>query len=238
MKLKKTSKIILGVIVFLTLPSLVLFGFLYFKYNEPLPNGITGDEADKLASSMLAALNYSAYEKTDYIEWTFKKKRHFKWKKSENVCEVYWKDYKVTLDFSNHSNNKASVHSFTVEGELGTELIDKALKYFYRDSFWLVAPYHVFNENIMRKTVTLNDNSKALLITYPLDHFFKGDSVLWLLDDYGKPRSFKMWTSKLPIKGLEVSWNNWTEIESGALLPTFHKLLFLGFENTDIKTGN
>ena len=58
MKTKKTLKIITGAIVFLTLPSLLFFGFLYFKYNEDLPTGIQGEKADALAYNMLEALDY------------------------------------------------------------------------------------------------------------------------------------------------------------------------------------
>ena len=44
-----------------------------------------------------------------------------------------------------------------------------------------------------------------------------------------------MWTSILPIGGLEASWSNWVTTESGAQLPNFHKLLFLGLEFDDVK---
>jgi hypothetical protein len=44
-----------------------------------------------------------------------------------------------------------------------------------------------------------------------------------------------MWTSILPIDGLEATWENWITTESGAQLPSFHKLLFLGLEIEDIK---
>ena len=39
-----------------------------------------------------------------------------------------------------------------------------------------------------------------------------------------------MWTSILPIDGLEASWSDWTKTETGAQLPTFHKLLVIGLE--------
>jgi hypothetical protein len=44
-----------------------------------------------------------------------------------------------------------------------------------------------------------------------------------------------MWVDILPINGLEATWENWIVTESGAQLPTFHKLVFLGLELTDIK---
>lgn len=235
MKTKKALKIITGVIIFITLPSLLFFGFIYFKYNEDLPTGVQGEKADLLAQNMLEALNYEAYKNTNYIEWTFKKRRHYKWEKLKNTCEVYWKEYKVNLNFNDSSQNKAFVHSFKVDNEMAEELIEKAITYFNNDSFWLVAPYKVFDNGVERKLVTLKDNSKALLVTYTTGGSTPGDSYLWLFDKTGKPKAFKMWTSLLPIKGLEASWNDWTTTKSGALLPIFHKFLVIGLKIDEVK---
>mgnify|MGYP007086408762 CR=1 FL=1 len=235
MKSKKIIKIITGVIIFFTLPSLVFFGFVYFKYNEDLPTGIQGDEADALAYKMLNALDYDAFEKTNTIEWTFKRRHHYKWEKDKNTCDVYWKEYRVNLDLKDPTQNKAYVHSFKVDGDLADGLIEKATKYFNNDSFWLVAPYKVFDKGTERRLVTLNNKHKALLVTYTSGGSTPGDSYLWLLDDTGKPKSFKMWTSLLPIDGLEATWADWTTTESGAQLPTFHKMIVLGLEIKHIK---
>jgi len=238
MKIKKTFKIIAGIVIFFTLPSLLFFGFLYFKYNEDLPTGIKGKEADALAHKMLKALNHEAYNNTTTIEWTFKKRHHYKWDKQKNICEVSWKDYKVNLDLNTMSNSEAFVHSFIIKNELTQDLIDKALNYFNNDSFWLVAPYKVFDKGTERQLVTLENKKEALLVTYNAGGSTPGDSYLWLLDETGKPKSFKMWTSILPIDGLEASWSDWTTTETGVELPTFHKLMVLGLEIDDIKTSN
>lgn len=236
MKTKKVLKIITGIIVFITLPSLLFFGFLYFKYNEDLPTGIQGEKADALAYNMLESLNYEAYKKTNFIEWTFKKRRHYKWDKKNNTCEVYWKDYKIYLDLNDNSQSKAFVHSFNIENELSKELIEEALNYFNNDSFWVIAPYNVFDKGVKRRLVKTKNNKEALLVTYTSGGSTPGDSYLWLLDDKNKPKAFKMWTSLLPIDGLEASWSDWKTLENGLQLPTFHKLLFLGLEIDEINT--
>lgn len=235
MKLKKTSKIIFGVIVFFTLPSILFFGFLFFKYNEDLPTGIQGEQADALAHKMLSSLNYEAFQETNYIEWAFKNKHFYKWNKAKNSCEVFWKEYKVILDLNNPKNNKAYIHSFIVQGEMAVELIDKAIKFYNNDSFWLVAPYKVFDKGTERRLVSLKNAEKALLVTYKSGGSTPGDSYLWILDESGKPKAFKMWTSLLPIQGLEASWSDWMTTETGAQLPVFHKLLIIGLEINHIK---
>ena len=238
MKTKKILKIITGVVIFLTLPSLLFFGFIYFKYNEDFPTGIQGKEADALAYKMLDALNYEAFKETNYLEWTFKNRHHFEWHKNKNICDVFWKEYKVTLNLNDYSESKAYVHSFNIDSELTDELIEKAITYFNNDSFWLVAPYKVFDKGVERRLVKLQNNEDALLVTYTSGGSTPGDSYLWRFDNTAKPKSFKMWTSILPIDGLEASWTDWITTDSGAQLPTFHKLLFLGLEMGVVKGTN
>ena len=235
MKVKKILKIVTGTAIFLTLPTLLFFGFMYYNYNEALPVGIQGEEADTLAYKMLDVLDYEAFKDTDYLEWTFKNRHHYEWQKNNNVCDVFWKEYKVSLNLNDYSKSKAYVHSFNIDSELTNDLIEKAINYFNNDSFWLIAPYKVFDEGVERRLVKLPNNKKALLVTYTSGGSTPGDSYLWQFDDTGKPKSFKMWTSLLPIDGLEASWTDWIKTKSGAQLPTFHKLLFLGLEMGVVK---
>lgn len=234
MKLKKPLKIIVGLVIFFTLPSLLFFGFVYFKYNEDLPVGKSGQAAETLAQNMLESLDYEAYKNTNYLEWTFKNRHHFKWQKNEGTCVVYWKEYKVDLNLNEPSESKVYVHNFKVDGEQANELIEEAINYFNNDSFWLVAPYKVFDSGVERSIVKMDNGNDALLVTYTYGGTTPGDSYLWFLDANNKPIKFKMWVDILPIGGLEASWTDWTTTESGAQLPTFHELLFLGIKLEDI----
>ena len=234
-KSKKIFKIITGAVIFLTLPSLLFFGYVFFKYNEDVPIGEQSKQADALAKNMLKSLNFEAYQNTNYIEWTFKKRHHYEWKKDKGVCNVYWKEYKVNLNLNDPQQSKVYVHNFKIEGENASELIKTAVKYFNNDSFWLVAPYKVFDEGAKRSLVKDKNGNDALLVTYEKGGVTPGDSYLWQFDSEGKPTSFKMWTSLLPIDGLEASWSHWTATESGAILPTFHSIFFMGLEISNIK---
>lgn len=235
-KFKKIVKIVVGAITFLTLPTLLFFGFIYLKYNEDLPIGKTGAEADLLANKMLKALNYDNYKATDYIEWTFKNRNSYKWYKSADSCEVNWKHFKVMLNFNKIESSKVYVANQLYNGIEKQKYITKAESYFNNDSFWLVAPYKVFDKGVTRSVVKTKQNTKALLVTYNSGGTTPGDSYLWYLDKNGMPKSYKMWVDIIPIGGLEASWENWTTSTSGISLSTFHKLLFLDIEITNIKT--
>lgn len=234
MTFKKALKIILGAIIFITLPSLLLYGFLYFKYNEALPVGVSGEKADALAHKMLSALDYEAFHNTDYIEWTYQKRRHYKWYRDKQTCDVIWKEFRVNLNFKDPSKHRAFVHGFTVDNEMAKEIIEEALVHFKNDSFWLIAPYKVFDDGVERQLITNGEYANSLLVTYN-NALNKDESYLWKLDETGKPVAFKMWKSGLPIDGLEATWNHWETTESGAQFPTFHKVMFFGFQIDGLK---
>ncbi|MBC3847733.1 hypothetical protein H8K90_15150 [Winogradskyella echinorum] len=232
---KRILKIIGGLIIFFTLPTLLLFGFMYLKYNEDLPTGQQGAKADQLATQMLQALNEEAYLNTDYLEWTFKGKHHYKWYKTDKTCEVSWSHFTVILDFKNKANSKVFLAKQDYNGIEKQDYIDTATDYFNNDSFWLVAPYKVFDAGVERRLVQTESGETALLVTYMSGGSTPGDSYLWHFDANGKPKSYQMWVDILPIDGLEATWENWITTESGAQLPTFHKLLFLGLELDNVK---
>lgn len=230
MKLKKPIKITLGIIVFLTLPSVLFCGYIYYKHHQDLPVGIEGKAADDLATKMLLALNYEAYTGTDYIEWTFKNRRHYKWDKAKQICEVFWKDYRIRLDLKNHSESRAFVHGFTIEGEMGDELVQKGHDFFNNDIFWLNAPFTVFQEGAKRKIVTNANGKNGLLVTYN-----SNESYLWHLDSDKRPFKVSMWDSKVPFDGLTANYGNWKVMETGVELPTLHEVLYTKLELSDFK---
>lgn len=234
-KSKRIFKILGGLVIFFTLPSLLFFGFIYLKYNEDLPQGKQGPEADALAQTMLKALDEPAYHNTDYLEWTFKNRHHYKWYKTEGECEVSWDRITVLLDLKSQNKSKVFVAEQVYNGEEKEKYIKKARDYFNNDSFWLVAPYKVFDEGTERRLVRLENGKQSLLVTYTDGGSTPGDSYLWHFDETGRPKSFQMWVNILPIGGLEATWEQWTTTESGAQIPKFHKLLFLGIEMGDVK---
>lgn len=225
-------------LVFLLLAGALIFGALYYSYNEPLPTGESGPEADALANRMLDALNYKSYQRTKIIEWSFRGGNHtFVWNREQKSVKVGWDEYVVDLDLITPSSSIAYKNGELVPYEETRELIQDAQSYFNNDSFWLVAPYKVFDPGTERYLVDLEDGEEALLVTYTQGGDTPGDSYLWILEPSGLPKSFKLWVKIIPIGGLEATWEDWKKTESGALLPSSHSFGPITLSMGDVKTS-
>ncbi|QLG47002.1 hypothetical protein [Costertonia aggregata] len=219
--MKKLFKIT-GVVLGLLSIGLLIFGWFS---NEPLPEGKSGPEADALARTMLKAMNYDKYKNTRFLEWSYQGGTHqYKWDKAMGKVEVKWSDYTVDLDLNETSKSIAFENSTALPPKENRDIVNVAWEYFNNDSFWLVAPFKVFDEGVQRSLVELEDGSDGLLVTYTTGGTTPGDSYLWKLQPNGFPYSFKMWVKIIPIGGLEATWDDWQIMESGTFLPKSHKL--------------
>lgn len=230
----------LKIFAVLTLLLLVSVIAVYMIYNEPLPKGQTGSQADALAEKMLKAVNEGAYNNTRYLEWTFRNGEHaYKWDKTLGIVAVSWDNLKVNLNLN--TPQKSEVFENDTKLNSGTkreEAILKAIDLFNNDSFWLVAPFKVFDQGTQRSIVKLEDGSNALLITYTSGGSTPGDSYLWKLQPNGFPESFQMWVKIIPFGGLEASWDDWQLTESGAFLPKTHVLGPMKLDMGDVRAYN
>lgn len=225
--MKKFFKVLAYLVLILFVGAIIF----YFVKNENLPEGKQGKEADALAIKMFNALNSDAFENTEVIEWSFRNTNHYKWFKQDNIVHVSWADKKVILNTKESSKSEVFINN---KKENSTEIVKQAQNYFNNDSFWLVAPYKIFDAGTERSIVKVNEKD-ALLITYTSGGSTPGDSYLWILDDNFLPVSYKMWTKIIPIGGVSATWSHWKNTESGIKLPTSHTLSLFGLE---IKMGN
>jgi hypothetical protein len=213
--MKKLLKII-GLIITVIILATALY---CFAINESLPKGIYGKEADELAEKMMSAIDKKAFDNTEILKWSFRDKHHYEWKKQEGLVNVSWDSILVTVNLNDYSKSIGA----------SPKLIETAIKFFNNDSFWLIAPYKVFEDGIERSIVKV-DGKDALLIKYTSGGTTPGDSYLWILDKNYAPVSFKMWTQIIPIGGVSATWNNLITADSGIKLPTSHTLSIFGYK--------
>ena len=227
-KLLKWLAIILGIILLIGL-------ILFLVFNKKEPQGSKGQAAEALTQKMFAAINKPAWDSTKYVQWTFTGINHYLWDKEQHLVQVKWGDNRVLLN-PNEISGKAYVNGVLQEGDKAYKLVRKAWSNFCNDSFWLNAPAKAMDPGTERSIVKLEDGRDGLKIKYSSGGVTPGDAYLWILDDTGRPTSWKMWTQIIPVGGVEFGWNDWKETSTGAMLSTLHKGLFnLKIEN--VKTG-
>ena len=213
--MKKILKII-GLLITVTMVAIILY---CFAKNESLPAGTPGKEADELAEKMMLSINKKAFDNTEILKWSFRGKHHYEWKKQEGLVNVSWENASVTVNLNDYSKSI---------GE-SPKLIETAIKFFNNDSFWLIAPYKVFDQGVERSIVKI-DGKDALLVKYTSGGTTPGDSYLWILDENYTPVYFKMWTQIIPIGGILATWNDLITTDSGIKLPKSHTLSIFGYK--------
>jgi hypothetical protein len=188
---------------------------------------------------MLLSLNYSKYKETRYVEWSFQGGAHsYKWDRLKRRAQVKWDNYEVDLDLISPLSSTVLKNGEGVSGREQEKLAQKALSYFNNDSFWLVAPYKVFDDGVERRIVPMEDGTDGLLVTFTQGGDTPGDTYLWELQPNGFPKSFKMWVKIIPIGGIKASWEEWAVMESGAFLPKSHVMGPVKLSMGDVRAYN
>jgi hypothetical protein len=235
----KKMKIIFKILLIFLGLLLVSITVLYFDYNEPLPEGKNSDKAAIIAHKMLDAINIDAYQKAKYFEWSFAGGSHnYKWDKQNGKVTVSWDNKLVKLNLNDLNKSEVFENGAAVIGASKSELITKATDYFNNDSFWLVAPFKVFDKGTTRSIVDLEDGTKGLMVTYGSGGTTPGDSYVWKLNEKGLPISYQMWVKIIPVGGLKATWDNWKKMENGVYLPSSHKLGPITLSMGDIRSYN
>jgi len=215
-RLKKTA-IKIGIL----LTAIIVIGLTAGKiFSESIPVGEKGRQADLLANKMLEALNADGFKALNQISFSFGG-HDYQWNKAENKVEVSWDDYRIALDLEDSSKSEVYQNGESITKK--QPLIDKATAYFYNDSYWLVAPFKVFDPGVERRLVRLEGGTQALLITHTSGGVTPGDSYLWLLDEQFRPIAFKMWVSIIPIGGLKATWEDYKTV-NGVTFATRHRI--------------
>lgn len=226
------QKLLYGVAIIL-----LILTAAYFIFNEKLPVGKNTKQADELATKMLTALNKPAWDSTSTVAWTSTGGHDFVWDKKHEFVQVKWGKNDVLLNLKEWNKGKAFIEGKAIiDAELDV-LRGKAWSIFCNDSFWLIAPYKVFDAGVSRSIVKSEDGSDALLVSYASGGVTPGDSYLWILDKTGVPKSYKMWVKIIPIGGVPATWENWKTTKTGAVIATNHKLGPVDLIIENLRTG-
>ena len=191
--------------------------------SDPLPSGIEGPEAERLADQLLSVIKAESFERAEGAQWTFRSHRYL-WHRGLGRVRVSLEDdLHVYLDLKAQRgwSLEAGVRP---EPSEESEHVADAIKAFNNDSFWAFAPFKVRDGGTTRAHVRDPETKRsALLIHYRTGGSTPGDHYLWHLDKEGRPERWQMWVSIIPVGGVSSTWSEWRETRSGAWVATEHR---------------
>jgi hypothetical protein len=233
-KLKKALRVLYwvgGVIGVLVLALGITLAVLHEGRPE---GGRTGPGADDFARRIERAVDKEAWDRTGAIRFDFDGRQEHLWDLERDLSRVRWGDIEV-LQRLDRRDGVAFEDGQPVSEERRAELVEKAWAFFCNDTFWLNPFVKLFDEGTERAIVTLEDGSKALLITYSSGGVTPGDAYLWIPGEGDLPVAGKMWVSVFPIGGVRASWDEWITLSTGAKVATHHELGPFTLELRDIE---
>jgi len=221
--------------VLLVVVALVATLWLLVKVlSEPRPEGTVGPEADALARRLEAYSYPEGWRAMGAVKWTFADRHDLLWDRYRQLISVRFDDFHALRHVHTATGGRVFEHGREVTGDRRKDLLDKAYGIWANDSFWLNPLEKLFDEGVVRARVPLPDGGFGLLVSYQSGGVTPGDAYLWIPDEKGAPRAFKMWVSVIPIGGLEATWEGWETLATGARVSTFHRVGFKTLELTNI----
>ena len=222
--MKKMAVILL--VLFILVAAGLSWITMRFRNTLPKKGGVTGAAADAVARTLQKRIRHNAWKKIGAIRWKFRKVHHHVWDKRRQYIQVkFGKKAQYKVQMALHARKKGIVWKGGKELTTGKER-DRALRLAYafwaNDSFWLNPLAKLFDKGVTR-TLFKDKQSKRLLISFASGGVTPGDKYLFVLGKNGLPKRFQMWVKILPIPGISVDFERWTDV-GGALLSLDHKL--------------
>ena len=116
-------------------------------------------------------------------------------------------------------------------------LLQRGWEYWCNDSFWFNPVVKLRDEGTERKLVDVGEEGIGLLVTYVQGGVTPGDSYLWILDENGLPKEWRIWASSFPVKGLRITWEDCIEI-CGAKIVQTHRVGPVEIKISDVLSGD
>lgn len=228
-------KILKWILIIVLLLGLLGWGLVKYM-SEDRPENVINENGDQLANQMLASLNKPAWDSLKYLTWDFKGGHNYVWDKQNNNVKVSWAGNEALIDLD-EVDGIAKSDGVLLEGDEAKRIINQGWGFWCNDSFWMFAPFKVFDPGTKRSIVKDENGDEGLMVTYESGGVTPGDSYLWFLDDNKIPTRYKMWTF-VPIQGMEMSWENWKTLKGGAKVAISHNSSILSFDMEGVKEGN
>ncbi len=183
----------------------------------PLPAASPSPQAEAKAEAMLAAVDAAAWARTGAVQWDFAGRHSHLWDRQRSLDRVQWGANEVLIDL-HRQQGRAWVSGQEVSGEQAETLVASAWEKWCNDAFWLNPVVKIYDAGTERGLV-----GDDLLVRYASGGVTPGDAYLWHLDETGRPVSWRMWVSIIPLGGVATTWEDWQQLSTGAWVSTAHR---------------
>ncbi len=198
---------------------------IFLTGNQQIPVGVEGAGAQELATRLEQSVHLQEWKGLGAVEFVFQPARthHFHDLKRGFVEVSYPTGSGRTRVLYSRKNGAfiAWQEGALLEGEEAQEALKEARKFHNHALFWLNPFATLRNPGVVLKKV----GARALLAIYPDEEGGEGNSYLIVLDRKGKPEHWKMWVDYTRIKGVEVTFDGWESLTTGALVSLKRKSL-------------
>ena len=234
--LKKYSikKWIIGIRTLIVILGLGIYLFVTWK-SEELPKGEKGPAAEALTDSILKAVNITAWDTLEYVHWSFRGETEYLWDIQNHKVRIQWDDIEVLLDPKTVSGRVQKGGEILTAG--ADTYIQTSFEKFCNDGFWMNAFTKLRDPGTQRSLVKGKNGREGLLVTYMEGGVTPGDSYLWWPDETGRPESYQMWVSIIPVGGMSFTWENWDTLYNGAWIALDHKNELLDVSIENVQSG-
>jgi hypothetical protein len=182
-----------------------------------------GTEADQLARRMERAVHKDAWDRTGAVRFIWNHQREHLWDRRRGFDRVRFigNDQEVLLDIGKQ-DGRAYRNHIELQGPERQELITRAYKAFCNDTFWLNPLAKLFDDGVTRSR-TSDATGEHLIAEYASGGVTPGDRYDWIVGENDLPRAWRLYVKVIPVRGLEMTWEGWQPLSTGALVATEHQ---------------
>jgi hypothetical protein len=223
--LRLLPRLALTLVGLLAVLALAVVGWGWMTH-APRPEGTPGEAAEALARRMEAAVDVEAWRRTGAVRWVFAGRHRHLWDRRRGLARIRFDDVEVLL-YAGAPRGRVfrwvdGRRGEAIRSEEVQELLQRGHEAWINDSFWLNPVAKLRDDGVTLSTVEVDGDLEGLLVSYASGGVTPGDAYLWHVAADGTPVAWRMWVSIIPIGGLEVSWEGWQTLSTGARVATTH----------------
>ena len=198
-------------------------GIMFLIMRSPMPtSGARGQDANLMAKSMQEAVQRSQWANTKAIKWSLLN-RSYLWDLDRGLVRARLDGYEVLFDVKQkrHAVKKGKTKIDDAEAE---DIALRAYNMWLLDRFILEPTQSFFDEGVKRFLIDPDTPNESLFVHYAEGGETPGDSFQWFLRSNGLPEGVRVWSKKLPIEGMMISFKHWKTLKTGLKISTYRTL--------------